>query len=201
MPPDIRGILLCGGAATRFGGDKLLACLPDGIPIAVHAARNLLEGAGSALAIVPVGAAALRAVLVPLGCEVVESDRTTRGMGESLAAAITTTDRADGWIVALGDMPLIRAATIAAVRSALEAGAVLAAPVSRHTGARGHPVGFAAALRDELLALRGDAGARSVLERHRDLLQAVATDDAGIFTDLDTREQLAALAVMGSSTA
>jgi len=198
MARDIRAILLCGGAGTRFGGDKLLALLRDGTPIAAHAARNLLQGAGNALAVIPIGAAELRSVLEPLGCAIVESQRTAQGMGESLAAAITATERADGWIVALGDMPLIRADTIAAVRAALEAGALLAAPVSERSGERGHPVGFSAALRDELVALRGDRGARSVLERHRDLLHAVATDDEGIFTDLDTREQLAALAAMAT---
>jgi molybdenum cofactor cytidylyltransferase len=160
----------------------------------VRAARNLLEGAGPALALVPVGAQALREALEPLGCEVVESDRTALGMGASLAAAVSATDRAEGWIVALGDMPLVTQATIRAVRAALEDGALLAAPVSRRTGVRGHPVGFAAALRAELLALSGDVGARDVVRRHRDALRILPTDDPGILVDLDTPEQLSALA-------
>lgn len=194
MPRGICGVLLCGGAAERFGGDKLLARLPDGTPIAVQSARNLLDGARDALAVIPVGAAALRAALEPLGCGILESGRTALGMGESLAAAIAATEDASGWIVALGDMPLIRPDTIAALRGALLAGATLAAPVCSSTGARGHPVGFSAALREELLALRGDLGARAIVERHRVHLHELATDDAGIFADLDTREQLAALA-------
>jgi molybdenum cofactor cytidylyltransferase len=123
----------------------------------------------------------------------VESDRTALGMGASLAAAVAATDRADGWIVALGDMPLIAPATIAAVRRALEDGALIAAPASARTGERGHPVGFAAALRAELLALAADVGARAIVERHRGELRLLPTDDAGIFVDLDTPEQLAAL--------
>jgi molybdenum cofactor cytidylyltransferase len=198
---DIRGLLLCGGSATRFGGSKLLAAIPgeeSSGPLAARAARNLLEGAGNALAIVPVGARALRAALEAAGCEVIESDRTARGMGASLAAAVAATDRADGWIVALGDMPLVTSATIRAVRDALQDGALIAAPVLAATGARGHPVGFAAALRRELLDLDADVGARALLDRHRDAVRLIPTGDAGIAVDLDTREQLEALRNMGS---
>ncbi|HEX3097875.1 MAG TPA: NTP transferase domain-containing protein [Usitatibacter sp.] len=193
---DIRGLLLCGGLATRFGGAKLLAAIPgeeSSGPLAARAARRLREGAGNALAIVPLGARELRAALEAAGCEVIESDRTARGMGASLAAAVAATDRADGWIVALGDMPLVEPATIRAVRDALEDGALIAAPVLAATGRRGHPVGFGAALRAELLDLDADVGARAILDRHADAVRLLPTHDAGIAVDLDTREQLEAL--------
>jgi molybdenum cofactor cytidylyltransferase len=197
---DIRGLLLCGGLAARFGGAKLLAAIPgdeSSGPIAARAARNLREGAGNALAIVPLGSRELRAALEAAGSEVVESDRTALGMGASLAAAVAATDRADGWIVALGDMPLVAPATIRAIRDALEGGALIAAPVLESTGARGHPVGFGAALRAQLLELDADVGARAILERHRDALRLIPTRDPGIAIDLDTREQLEALRRMG----
>jgi molybdenum cofactor cytidylyltransferase len=193
---DLRGLLLCGGAAQRFGGGKLLAAIPgeeDAGPIAARAAANLREGVGNALAVIPVGATDLRRALESARCEILESDRTALGMGSSLAAAVAATDRAAGWIVALGDMPLVAPATIGAVRDALAEGAAIAAPVIARTGVRGHPVGFGAALRAELLALAGDVGARSILERHREALRVVPTDDTGILVDLDTREQLEAL--------
>jgi molybdenum cofactor cytidylyltransferase len=107
---------------------------------------------------------------------------------------VSATDRADGWIVALGDMPLVSPATIRAVRDALVDGALLAAPVARASGARGHPVAFSAALRPELLALDGDVGARGIVERHRDELRILPTEDPGIVIDLDTPAQLSALA-------
>jgi CTP:molybdopterin cytidylyltransferase MocA len=43
------------------------------------------------------------------------------------------------------------------------------------------------------VALEADVGARSIVERHREQLRVIATDDAGILVDLDTREQLEAL--------
>ena len=190
-------MLLCGGSAKRFGSEKLLAAIPgeesEGA-IATRSARNLLEGAGNALAVIPLGADRLRTALESAGCEVVESDRTSLGMGASLAAAIAATGRADGWIVALGDMPLVAPATIRALRDLLVEGALIAAPVARASGMRGHPVAFSAALRPELLALDGDVGARGIVERHRDELRILPTEDPGIVIDLDTPAQLSAVA-------
>jgi molybdenum cofactor cytidylyltransferase len=201
MSSDIRGLLLCGGAATRFGANKLLAippALPGGAPVddvlVVLAARNLIAGVGNALAIIRPGERELRKQLEAAGCEVVESEKSRNGIGESLAAAVAATSAAAGWIVALGDMPFVDPSTIQAVRAQLEIGALIAAPLNAVTGERGHPVGFAFTLRDELLRLRGDAGARSVILRHHDELVPVPVDDPGIFVDIDTPEELATAA-------
>lgn len=189
----IAALLLCGGSGSRFGGDKLLA---GEEPLAARAARHLIAGAGAALAVIPVGAGALRALLEAAGCEVLESDRTASGMGATLAAGIAASARADGWIVALGDMPAIAPRTIAEVRRRLEAGALLAAPFDAR-GRRGHPVGFSARLRDELLALDGDVGARDIVARHAAEIAAIESDDPGIFIDVDTRADLDRLASGG----
>jgi molybdenum cofactor cytidylyltransferase len=183
---EIAALLLCGGAARRFGADKLLAGRE---PLAARAARNLICAMGRALAVIPLGRTRLRAVLEAAGCDVLETDRTESGMGASLAAAVAATDRASGWIVGLGDMPCIRAETIGRVRQALEAGALIAAPWDGRER-RGHPVGFASPLRAELLALDQDIGAREVIQRHARHVKLVATDDPGIFVDIDTPEQL-----------
>ena len=161
-------------------------------PVAIRAARNLLAGVERVLAVVPPGRASLHQALEAAGCEVIETDRTTRGMGASLAAAVEAAAGAEGWIVALGDMPAVKADTILALRHALESGARIVAPFDA-SGRRGHPVGFAAGLRQELLNLDGDVGARAILERHSDAIERVVTDDAGIFVDIDTPQDLAAL--------
>lgn len=184
------GLLLCGGRASRFGSDKLLARI-EGQSLAAVSARSLAAGAGSALAVVARGARELREVLAAAGCEILESDACARGLGASLGAGVAATPVASGWIVALGDMPFVRAETIAAVRKALEAGAAIAAPVLAD-GRRGHPVGFSAEFRDELVALDGDEGARALLARHGERVKKILVDDPGILVDIDTVEDLRA---------
>ena len=181
---DLRGLLLCGGASVRFGRDKLLEPI-DGVPMAVVSARNLRGAVDRVLAVTRPGSAVLRSALEAAGCEVMETDRSLDGLGASLAAGVEASADADGWIVMLADMPFIREDTIRAVRSALEKGATIAAPAERASGTRGHPVGFRSGVRQELLALRGDEGARSVIQRHRGSVVLVEVDDAGITRDID----------------
>ena len=193
--PDVRVLLLCGGRASRFGSDKLLALVTVGResrPMAGAAARTAVEGAGNVLAVIPPGSPELRDVLEDAGCDIVESPATARGIGASLAAGVEASRDAEGWIVALGDMPFITPSTFASILASLRSGALIAAPVHRATNVRGHPVGFSAKLRGELASLDGDEGARAVLQRHRDEVVLVPVDDRGVAIDIDTPGDLGA---------
>jgi CTP:molybdopterin cytidylyltransferase MocA len=53
-----------------------------------------------------------------------------------------------------------------------------------------HPVGFAAQLRGEMLAVKGDTGVRRVLARHNASIERVACDNPGILFDTDTPADL-----------
>lgn len=185
----IAAILLAAGAGTRFGGDKLLHPLEDGVAIAAHAARNLLAATPDVIAVVRWGDFPLYDMLEQEGCQVTMFQGAARGMGASLAHGVAQARSADGWVVALADMPRVPADIIQKIVAALEGGALVAAPV--HKGERGHPVGFGAALREELLALDGDLGASVVVERHRDSVQRIECDDPGILFDVDRKSDIA----------
>ncbi len=184
----IVGVLLAAGAATRFGGGKLLQSL-HGTPLAVASARNLKAALDRVVAVVRPGDCALRDILTrETGVEVVECARAHEGMGASLACAVAATREAQGWVVALADMPLISPRSIRAVVESLRGGARLSAP--EFNGRRGHPVGIGSRFRDELLTLSGDAGAREILRAHAADLQLIPTDDSGVLADIDTPEDL-----------
>ena len=122
------------------------------------------------------------------GMRVTVCDRAHLGMGASLAWGVSQCDDADGWIVALADMPYLQSDTIRAVEHALLHGAALAAPVYR--GQRGHPVGFAQEFYQALMGLTGDAGARDIVAAHAQDLVLIDCDDPGILRDIDRREDL-----------
>ena len=114
------------------------------------------------------------------------------GMGDSIAAAVRATADADGWLVLPADLPLVRPATLRQVAQALALGQA-AAVQPTYRGDRGHPVGFVAACRDDLLALSGPRGAAPVLQALRQQGRAIdlAVDDAGVLADIDTLDDLA----------
>lgn len=178
----VRGLLLAAGRGARFGGDKLIARLPDGTPVGVAALRNLQQAMGSAIAIVRVDDAALAGAFRGEGATIVVAERADEGMGASLAAGIAAIGEHDGVVVALADMPWIAPETIARIADSVANGASIAAP--SHRGRRGHPVGFAPSHRAALLALEGDSGAREIVAGSNDVV-LIDVDDEGVLRDVD----------------
>ncbi len=185
---DISAILLAAGSGSRFGGEKLLHPLPDGVAIGAHAARNLIAAGLEVVAVVKPGDFPLADMFEQEGCHAVVCPHAARGMGASLAHGVAQRRNADGWLIALADMPSIKSATIAAVVRELEAGRDLVAPV--YKGQRGHPVGFGKRFAAQLLALDGDAGARDIIAAHKDELMLIECDDPGILQDVDRRADI-----------
>jgi len=187
----IVGILLAAGRSERFGRDKLVAPLLSsiddieaGTPIGVAACRHLAAAVPEVVAVVRSGDRVLAEMLRNPGARIVECARADEGMGASLACGVQTTPDADGWLIALADMPWIKPATIASLVSALEGGADIVAP--SYNGERGHPVGFARRHYAALAALTGDEGARAIVAAHKQNLVLVDVGDERILADIDT---------------
>lgn len=193
--PDPRmrfiGILLAAGKGTRFdptgARNKLLQPLPGGDSVVRAAAKNLRAATPAVLAVTRPGAGELGSQLRALGCEVTECPSAEQGMAQSLVHALSVAKDAAGWVVALGDMPYVRPATIAALIDAIREGADIAVPT--HQGRRGNPVAFSPFHLPRLLELRGDQGARSLLKAFT--VTEVAVEDEGIFRDIDSAADLA----------
>lgn len=184
----IVGVLLACGAGTRFGGHKLLHPLDDGTPLGVASLRAMQGGVSHSIAVIRAGDGALHQLLAGAGATIVECSDCHAGMGHSIAAGVRASADAGGWLIALADMPFVLPASVAAVADGIRRGALICAPSYR--GQRGHPVGFRADLYAELTALRGDQGARSIIERHHDDLAAIDCDDVGVLCDIDTPSDL-----------
>ena len=186
---NIVGVLLAAGSATRFGSDKLRHPLPHGVSMAAQAARHLKAEIETVVAVVRPNQDELSENLKAEGCNVSVCGNAAEGMGASLACAARAAGRADGYLVALADMPFVRPSSIAAVRDALAAGAALAAPFFR--ARRGHPVGLAGAFYEQLLLLQGDEGAKRLLEAYASRLVKIPVGDPGVIRDIDTPDDLA----------
>jgi molybdenum cofactor cytidylyltransferase len=186
MTSEIVGILLAAGASSRFGGNKLLYPLDNGMAVGVAAAQRLIAVIPKSLAVVKPSDDTLPPLLAAQGLSIVVNDRAREGLGSSLACGIAAAPEAKGWVVALADMPLIQAATIELVVNRLRNGAAIVAPV--YNGRRGHPVGFSERFFKELTHLQTDRGARDLLKQYADILDLVEVGDRGILMDLDHRD-------------
>ncbi|MDO5370718.1 nucleotidyltransferase family protein [Paracoccus sp. (in: a-proteobacteria)] len=157
--PEIAGILLAAGHGRRFGaGNKLLADW-RGAPVVVHAA-DALRQAGAAQLI-----AVLRdrrvAALLP-GFRVVMAD-SAETMSDSLRLGLAAA-QGDRALIALGDMPAVPPAHLAAL---IRACTPYRAAASAYPAPEGPRAGVPACLPRSLFAaaarIKGDQGARHLL--------------------------------------
>jgi xanthine dehydrogenase accessory factor len=184
----VTGILLAAGSSRRFGGAKLLASW-RGRPLFEHALEALASCPGIEETLVVTRPAALQ---VPAWERVreVENPAYAEGMGASLRTGIEAAPAdADAYLVALADMPGTTPSLVASLLARWRACDRIVVPV--HRGRRGHPVILPARFRPELLALRGDVGAREILRAHADEVEEVPVDDPAVLFDVDLPADLA----------
>jgi CTP:molybdopterin cytidylyltransferase MocA len=186
----IAGIVLAAGGGRRFGGLKQLADL-DGKPLVEHAVDTLRAVPALERIVVVVGSEADAVVAGAdlSGTETVFAADWSEGIAASLRAGIAALSDADAAVITLADQPFVTPQAVAAVLERLDG----PAPAVRATydGVPGHPVAIKRELFGEFSRLRGDLGARDLLEAHGVL--AVECAHLARADDVDTRQDLEAL--------
>lgn len=190
---NIAAIVLAAGRSTRMGGpNKLLATL-DGRPLVRIAVENALaSGAASVTVVTGHMADRVGEALDGLEVAVVHNPDYAQGLSTSLKAGIQALpEDAEAAIVLLADMPRVSSASIDRILAAYNpaAGSLIVVPTVK--GKRGNPVLWSRRYFEELLAIKGDVGARHLIGAHGEAVVEVEIDDS-IRLDLDTPEALAA---------
>jgi CTP:molybdopterin cytidylyltransferase MocA len=182
------GLILAAGAGTRFGAaTKQLADL-HGKPLLQHAVDAMNAALPRAVVVLGHDADAIRAVVDFGPARVVLCEDWALGQGYSLRAGVAALADADVVAITLGDQPFITPAVITAALAELGDHDALRAV---YDGRPGHPVVLSRRVLDAVGELRGDAGARELLERF-DVRRWEASHLANA-TDVDTQDELARL--------
>ncbi len=186
----LHAIVLAAGASSRFGSIKQRALL-DGRPLL----NTLVERAGEAVDEVLVVLGAHAAQLAPMLAHTRASVIINRGWEEGLASSIRSgiarlPASCAAVMLVLADQARVTVQDLRRLGAAWlrQPDAIVAARFGAITGA---PAIFPRCVFPDLTELRGDVGARRVIERHLSRVTAIPMPNAAF--DLDTPEDLAAL--------
>jgi molybdenum cofactor cytidylyltransferase len=184
-------VVLAAGASTRFGSPKQLVRI-GGRPLLHTVVARAAEVTGNALIVVlGSGAAELGPLLKHTPGSVVVNRHWREGLASSIRAGVARLPSScAGVLLVLADQAAVTTDDLKRL-----AGTWRRRPhcivAALYGGTTGAPAIFPRASFADLAALRGDAGARSILRRSADRLVRVPMPGAEL--DLDTPEDLLAL--------
>jgi molybdenum cofactor cytidylyltransferase len=178
-------IVLAAGASSRMGRPKAL--LDVGGRAAVDVVCATLRAAGADDVVVVVGrhATEIRSGARLESVRVVDNPRWESGRTSSIQVGLAALSPAATWtLLALVDMPLVRADAVRAVVAAAEgADPAVDVVVPVHRGRRGHPIALRRSLFPRIAALGPDEPLHVVVRAARGL--DVPVDDEGVLVDFD----------------
>lgn len=185
---DLHILILAAGASSRMAPrDKLLETV-EGQPLLMRITRFALETGMRVSVVLPPDKPLRHAAIARLPVQRIIAEAARDGMANSLLAGLKVLPSTADILLLLADLPEITSADLATMIAARAKypGRILRATSA--SGQPGHPVIFPAQLRPELMSLRGDEGARRILQPHAATIVPIALPAEHAVTDLDTAE-------------
>jgi CTP:molybdopterin cytidylyltransferase MocA len=186
----IVGVVLAAGGAARFGSQKLLAPL-RGLPLVTYAVDMLLATTDSVIVVVGNDGDDVRRALGSRPVSFAENADWRDGQSTSLRCGIAAAPHeAKAVVIALGDQPdCDPAVVVALIARWRDTGCSIV--TARYRGVQAPPALLAREVFEEVEMLRGDVGARPLIDRTPERVAYV--DVAADVRDVDTPSDLAAL--------
>jgi molybdenum cofactor cytidylyltransferase len=190
----IGAVILAAGASTRMGVPKQLLQFGGEAMLRRAASVALKAGCRPVVVVTGADAAASRKALLGLDVREAENQQWESGISSSvrvgIEALVTAHPQTAAVVLMLCDQPFVTREIIARLVAAhRETGRSIVA--SRYGGSYGVPALFGKVHFAELTTLKGDAGAKRVIQRHLPKVHLVSFPEGEI--DIDTPEDLARL--------
>ena len=191
----VAALVLAAGSSRRMAGDNKLLQPVGGVPM-LRRVTNAALASRCAAVVVVTGFAAEEAQACLAGLEVkfAHNPQHLTGMASSLRCGLSALAAdVDAVVVLLADMPCIHGGHVDRLIAAFDPGQPKIV-VPMKGGRRGNPILWPRSFFAEMQTVAGDVGARELLRRHADEIEALAFDDDAIFADVDTPAAMAELA-------
>ncbi len=183
--------VLAAGRSARMGALNKMLAEVEGTAMVVRAVEAML-GSRADETVVVTGhqAAAVRDALRGYDVRFVHNPDYADGMSTSVRAAVGAAGKAAGVVIGLGDMPDVTHEHVDRLIEAFAPERGHSVVVPTFEGSRGNPVVWGSAHFSAMKKLRGDRGARSLVEARAEQTQFVEMRDPGVLRDYDTPEAL-----------
>ena len=181
-------ILLAAGQSKRMNGENKLTKEIQGIPLIKHSVKNIL-------------ASSIDELIVILGYqkEVIEKiiDKNERikfafnvnyenGMASSIKTGLNNlSEKTEAFFICLGDMPMVNSDIYNQLIQSKNNKEII---VPTYKGQQGNPILFSKSIKEKIMTIQGDVGAKKILELNKNKILNVEVGNQSIRKDFNTKD-------------
>ena len=189
----ISAILLAAGQSKRMGGENKLTKKIQGVPLIKHSVKNIL-------------AASIDELIIVLGYqkEIIEKliDKNKKikfvfnkdfesGMASSIKVGLNHLSKnTEYFFICLGDMPMVNSDIYNQLIKSRNQKNII---VPTYNGQQGNPVLFDKSMKEKVMDITGDVGAKKILELNKDKILNLEINDQSITKGFNTQGDFSSL--------
>ena len=184
----ISAILLAAGQSKRMNGENKLTKEIQGAPLIKHSVKSIL-------------ASSIDELIVVLGHQketiekLIDKDEKIKfvfnkdfesGIASSIKTGLNNlSEKTEAFFICLGDMPMVNLNIYNQLIKSINKKEII---VPTHKGQQGNPVLFAKSMKEKIINISGDVGAKKILELNKSKILNVKITNQSIRKDFNTKD-------------
>ena len=189
----ISAILLAAGQSKRMKGENKLAKEVQGIPLIIHSVKNILASSADELIIVLGYQKEIVEKLIDKNEKIkfVFNKDFESGIASSIKTGLNHLSKnTEAFFICLGDMPMVSHNIYNRLIKSKNNKEII---VPTYKAQQGNPVLFDKSIKEKIMAITGDVGAKKVLELNKDKILNLEINDQSITKGFDTQDNFNSL--------
>jgi len=184
----ISAILLAAGQSKRMSGENKLVKKIQGTPLIKHSVKNILLSSVNKLIIVVGYQKEIIQKIVGENKKIkfVYNKDFASGMASSVKIGVKNlSDNTESFFICLGDMPMINANIYNHLIKSRNQKDII---VPNYNNQQGNPVLFNKSMKDKIMSIKGDMGAKKLIELNKEKILNVSVNDKSVVENYNTQE-------------
>ena len=189
----ISAILLAAGQSKRMVGENKLTKEIKGIPLIKLSVKNILASSVDELIIVLGYQKEIIEKLIDKNEKIkfVFNKDFESGMASSIKTGLNhLSKKTESFFICLGDMPMVNSYIYNQLIKSKNSKEII---VPTYMGQQGNPVLFDKSMKEKIINISGDAGAKKILELNKDKILNLEINDQSITKGFDTQDNFNSL--------
>jgi len=189
----ISAILLTAGQSKRMDGENKLTKEIQGVPLIKHSVKNILVSSIDELIIVLGYQKEIIEKLIDPNEKIkfVFNKDFESGMASSIKIGLDNlSEKTEAFFICLGDMPMVNHNIYNQLIKSKNNKEII---VPNYKGQQGNPVLFNKSMKEKIINISGDVGAKKILELNKDKILNLEINDQGVTKGFDTQDNFNSL--------